>query len=231
MEYLVLQIATFLILATTIGVAVGWWTCKFIYVNQLTECQHELTGLHRNYDDIAKENATLRLQLRQLEQALRKLNTPPSEADYGRFIETRKALETTRRQYEALLEKLHLQEKALGTLRKELAQQKQELAAKKQTAINQNSTPTSTKTTLAPLPNIPESEHQDDLTRIEGINQKLAGKLQAMGIMTYRQLAEFTKDDEHNIQRLVGNDISRPLEELARTARSLFEAKYGQPHA
>lgn len=229
MEYLVLQIAMFLILAVAIGVAVGWWTCKFIYTNQLTDCQHELKGLHRNYDDLAKENATLRLQLRQLEQALRKLNTSPSEADYGRFLETRKALEATRRQYEALLEKLHQQEKTLSVLRKELKQQKRELAIHKQTASSQHPAPA--KTALAPLMNIPKHEQHDDLTRIEGINQKLAGKLQAMGIMTYRQLAEFTRDDEHNMQRLVGNDISRPLEELAQTARSLFEAKYCQPQA
>ncbi|MBU0654153.1 MAG: hypothetical protein KJ914_03360 [Gammaproteobacteria bacterium] len=231
MEYLVLQISTFLVLAVTIGLAIGWWTCKFIYSRYSAECQHELSGLRRNYEDIAKENATLRLQLRQLEQGLRKLSASPSAADYGEYLETRKTLEATRRQYEGLLERLHQQEKTLGILHKQLKSQQQELDAHKQASANQSVEKENIRAVTLQATSSPDHKQSDDLTLIQGINQKLASKLQALGIITYRQIAEFTKDDVHSIQKVIGNDTSLPLEEWTQTAHSLFQAKYCQPQA
>lgn len=229
MEYLALQISAFLITAVTVGLGVGWWACKFIYSGRTADCQHELTGLRRNYEDIIKENAALRLQLRQLEQALRKLNAQPSDADYGQFLETRKTLESTRKQYETLLERLHQQEKTLGILRQQLQNQQQELAAHKQELANKSEPVAVSRPAILPTLEQRANGQSDDLTLIQGINQKLASKLQALGIITYRQIAEFTHDDARVIQRVIGNDINLPLEEWAQTARTLFQEKYSQP--
>ncbi len=230
MEYLVLQISAFLILAVTAGLALGWWSCKFVYSGHSADCQHELSGLRRNYEDIVKENATLRLQLRHVEKALQKLSSASSDTAYGEFIETRKKLEATRCQYENLLERLHQQEKTLGILRTQLQTQQQEIKLQKQADTNQNIT-SDVKSTALSVAYKPENEQNDDLTLIQGINQKLAGKLQALGIITYRQIAEFTKDDICSIQRIIGADINLPFDEWAHTARSLFQEKYSQPQA
>lgn len=230
MEYLVLQISAFLILAVIIGLAVGWWSCRFIYSGYSADCQHELSGLRRNYEDIVRENATLRLQLRQVEQALQKLNSASSDTAYGEFLETRKKLEATRRQYETLLERLHQQEKTLGILRTQLQSQRQELETQKQARANEDKTQNSNaRAPILPVARKPVNEQNDDLTLIQGINQKLAGKLQALGIITYRQIAEFTRDDIRSIQKVIGNDINLPFDEWAQTARSLFQEKYSQP--
>lgn len=230
MEYLALQISAFLILATLTGLTLGWWSCKFIYSGYSADCQHELNGLRRNYEDIVKENAALRLQLRHVEKALQKLSNASSDTAYGEFIETRKKLETTRCQYEHLLERLHQQEKTLGILRTQLNTQQQELELQKQADTNQEMN-TDTIPPALPATHKPENEQNDDLTLIQGINQKLAGKLQALGIITYRQIAEFTKDDICSIQRVIGNDIALPFDEWAQTARSLFQEKYSQSQA
>lgn len=228
MEYLVLQISAFLILATITGLALGWWSCKFIYSGYSADCQHELSGLRRNYEDIVKENAALRLQLRHVEKALQKLSNASSDTAYGEFIETRKKLETTRCQYENLLERLHQQEKTLGILRTQLQSQQQEVEFQKQVNTGQDIS-SDTKPPALPTAHKPEDEQKDDLTLIQGINQKLAGKLQALGIITYRQIAEFTKDDIYSIQRIIGNDINLPFDEWTHAARSLFQEKYSQP--
>ena len=67
------------------------------------------------------------------------------------------------------------------------------------------------------------SAKHDDLTRIQGINQRLASKLQALGIVTYRQVAEFTSDDVSHIQQIMGTELAAPPEGWAQSARALFQ--------
>lgn len=231
MEYFVMQIAVFLAVAALVGIAFGWWGAHLLYASATASCQDELAGLRRNYEDATRENHALRAQLRQVEQALRKLGASASETDYGEYLQTRKALENTRRQYEALLERLHEQEKTVEKLRYQLQARKQELDELKKNLGSglpegHYGEPTLPISLAEIIPS--ELENSDDLTRIEGINQGLAGKLKALGIMTYRQVAEMGRDDIRSMQRVIGGDNHLPIEEWVESARSLFLQKHHQ---
>lgn len=232
MGYLAVQMSFFLSIAVFAGAITGWWIAKFIHGQYAMECRTELEGLRRNYDNAARENASLRSKLRQLESVLHKIGTPPSDTDYGKFLQLRKALEKTRRQYEGLLGQCHQQEKSLARLSGELQASRQELLVLRAEMTTQQ----------AAIPELPvvdvrganeplDAGKHDDLTRIQGINQRLANKLQALGIVTYRQVAEFTSDDMHNIQRIIGTEIHQPPEGWVQNARSLFQQKYPQLQA
>lgn len=228
MEYFVIQTAIFLLLAVVAGIALGWWGARLVHANLTANCQNELAGLRRNYEDAIKDNLLLRTQLRQMEGALRKVGNTSSNADYGEFLETRKALETTRRQYEALLEKLHQQEKSLNQFRTQLQSRKAELDELKQSIT------VPAKDASTPLASLgkalePELVASDDLTCIQGVNQSLASKLRALGIISYRQIAEFTRDDINSVQRIIGVESKLPVDEWIQNAHSLFQQKCSQP--
>lgn len=221
MAYLAVQVSVFMAMALTIGAVAGWLVAKFIYHQDAAECQTELLGLRRNYDAAVMDNAQLRLRLRQQEEVLREVRIPPSEADYGQFLQLRKALEKTRRQYEGLLEQFHQQEQALTRLSGELQGSQQALVGLRAQLHREQAQP--------PLPAngfMPGSGKRDDLTRIQGINQRLAKQLEALGILTYRQVAEFTSDDLHHIQRIIGSEIQQPAEGWVLNARSLYQQQH-----
>jgi predicted flap endonuclease-1-like 5' DNA nuclease len=222
MGYLVMQIAFFLLVAAMTGVSLGWWGARKIHATIATNCQNELAGLRRNYEDATRDNLALRTQLRQMDNALRKVSNLSTETDYGEFLENRKALENTRRQYEALLEKLHQQEQTIQQVRGQLQQRQTELTTLKQTR------PIPLTLDILPIATAPTPETKDDLTRIEGINPSLASKLQALGIMTYRQIAEFTRDDFTRTQRILGLESPAPCEAWVEHAHQLFQQKYRQ---
>ena len=67
----------------------------------------------------------------------------------------------------------------------------------------------------------PLAGRYDDLTRIQGISQQLASHLKALGIVTYRQVAEFTTDDMQHIQRIIGTERYQPPEGWVQNARAL----------
>lgn len=237
MGYLAIQIAGFLTIALITGAIAGWWVARFIYLQYEAECRTELAGLHRNYDDAVLENASLRHKLREMEKVVRKACIPPSDTDYGKFLQLRKALEKNRRQYEALLDQFQQQEKGIARLKGELLHSKKQLAilreesGKHTDAANWSTDAVSPTAASGLLDSSTRLGERDDLTCIQGINKGLAGKLQAMGILSYRQVAEFTPDDLHNIQRIIGVDVPSEPDGWVQNARSLFQQKYQQLQA
>lgn len=219
MEYLMLQTGLFLLLATLVGVGLGWLGTRFIYTNTLTSCQHELTGLRRNYEDASRENATLRTRLKQLETALQRFGTQP-ETDYGEFLQTRKALENIRCQYEVLLEKFHQQASRVQQVQVELRNRQTELETLKR-ALAEKAAHQDALETISLTPAVVALALSDDLTCIQGITQVIAAKLRALGIMTCRQIAELTRDDICSVQRILGTDEHLPIDEWVQNARKL----------
>jgi predicted flap endonuclease-1-like 5' DNA nuclease len=228
MEYLAVQMSVFWGGAIVGGVLLGWWFTQFFYRQAANACHVELLGLRRNYEDSTKENSQLRYKLQQLDGMLRKISTLPSDAEYGQFLQVRKKLEKTRLQYQSLLNKCHHQQKMLARLTNELQDSKQELMSL-QVAFSQQH---SSLVTKPPVVSVPLQEKntladkRDDLTLIQGINQHIASKLQALGIVTYRQIAECTEDDIHSIQRTLGLELMPPPEGWVQHAYSLFQQKY-----
>ena len=223
MEYLAIQMSVLLGGAVVLGGLVGGWVARFIYQQAATACRIELAGLRRNYEDATRENVDLRRRLQQQASVLHKISTLPSDTEYGQFLQVRKTLEKTRLQYQGLLDQFNQQQQAVGRLRSELQLSQQELAIV-QANLNQP-----LRASELPLPvglEAVSANKRDDLTLIQGVSQHLAGQLRALGIVTYRQIAEFTADDMHSLQRLLGSDFSSPPEGWVQHACSLFHQKY-----
>ncbi|WGZ94581.1 MAG: hypothetical protein QJT81_00920 [Candidatus Thiothrix putei] len=117
-----------------------------------------------------------------------------------------------------LLTQCHQQEKTLADLRIELQRNQQVSATLQTTSATPRALP------ITPITNTqrPEVGKHDDLTRIQGISQQLASQLKALGIVTYRQVAEFTSDDMLRIQRIIGSDLYQPPDGWAQSARALL---------
>ncbi len=187
MSYLVVQIAVFLLIATVLGVVVGWYSAKFIY-NRV--CDTSKQSLHLNQQDpmVLAENSTLRARIQQAEQLLQE------------SLASRQTLE-----------------RELVHLRKALAEAKSK---------SPNVVPMSMRanTELWAL----ETDTQDDFTLIQGINQRIADTLHALGIIQYRQIAEFTADDVSNIRRIIAAEDALPLEQWVEKAQVLYQQQRQQ---
>jgi large subunit ribosomal protein L21 len=221
MEYLAIQVIIFLLAAVMVGVALGWWGSSFTYQQRAEEARHELVGLRRNYEDAVREKALLRIRLKKVEGALRKFATAPSVTDYAEYVQTRKALENTRRQHESLLEKLHKQQRVLEQLRKQLEARNEVLP--RDTALSVTSQETSALGQSGFR--FDPQDVQDDLTHISGVDSGLARKLQALGIVSYRQLAEFTAEDVLRLQPMIDMAMPASMDGWRQEAFSLFQQK------
>lgn len=217
MFYLALQMVLLLSIALLIGVLVGGWVAKWHYARESAQCLTELAGLRRNYQDATADNAYLRNKTRQLEKVLRKIGIPPAESEYGQFLELRKTLEKTRQEYQNLLERYHQQETTLANWRVELQRNQQALAPVQAAPLMEKAEPSQPATDMQE----PMAARYDDLTRIQGISQQLASHLKALGIVTYRQVAEFTADDMQHIQRIIGTELYQPPDGWVKNARAL----------
>ncbi len=217
MLYLALQIVLLLSVALLIGVLMGGWVVKWYYVRESAQCLTELAGLRRNYQDASADNAYLRNKTRQLEKVLRKIGAPPADSEYGQFLELRKTLEHTRREYQELLEQYHQQEKTLADWQVKLQRNQEALATLQAEPLMEKTEPLLTAADLQE----PTVLRYDDLTRIQGVSQQLASHLKALGIVTYRQVAEFTVDDVQHIQRIIGSERYQPPDSWVQDARAL----------
>ncbi|MEB4593476.1 hypothetical protein VSS37_21035 [Candidatus Thiothrix sp. Deng01] len=227
MGYLAIQVATFMAVSVIVGIMAGWWMARFLYQQHAVKGRIELAGLRRNYDDSLQENISLRHKLRCLEKVVRKASVPPSETDYGKFLQLRKALEKNRRQYESLLEQFHQQEKMLAGLKRDLQDSRRQLDVLRVESHKQ----TSVLSAASQADDVVQLHERDDLTCIQGVNPGLASKLQALGILSYRQLAEFTVDDVRNVQRIIDVDVPQAPDAWIQSARSLFQQKCQQLQA
>lgn len=217
MFYLVLQMVLLLSLALLIGVLAGGWVAKWYYVRESAQCLTELAGLRRNYQDAIVDNAYLRNKTRQLEKIVRKIGIRPAESEYGQFLELRKTLEKTRREYQDLLEQYHQQEKTLADWSIELQRNQQAFVALQVAPLMEKAETSQAVTDMQEAMAV----KYDDLTRIQGLSQQLASYLTALGIVTYRQVAEFTADDMQHIQRIIGTERYQPPDDWVQNARAL----------
>jgi len=207
-------------IAVLSGALLGVWVVRWHCAREAAQCLTELAGLRRNYQDARADNAYLRDKTRQLEKVLRKIGTPSAASDYGQFLELRKTLEKTRREYQHLLEQYHAQEKTLADWRVE-RQRQQQVCTAMQAAPATTATEDALHCASAADSLLSGAAPHDDLTRIQGISQQLASHLRALGIVTYRQVAEFTTDDVQHIQRIIGTELYQPPETWVQNARAL----------
>lgn len=97
--------------AMALGVGLGWWISHVRRTQQDVLTHQELDGLRNQYDCAVEENNRLRQQLKQVEENRAKaVSLLDASNDYGYFLETRKALEDSRKRSESHLKKLQEQE-------------------------------------------------------------------------------------------------------------------------
>lgn len=221
MLYLITQIATLLTLSLLLGFALGWLAHRVrkVWVQQHTS-RAELEALRRHYSDLALQNVVLRKQLQQAQATLRKVRVIPSEADYGEFLQVRKALEHSRQQYQALLEQYHAQQQQLEQLQQVLQRSQQEL-----NTLQAQASKCIAATPVAPAAALPAAMSQhDDLTCLQGVTAALAKQLAALGICSYRQLAESSLADIQFLHALLGTDLGAQPEQWIQEARQRLQA-------
>lgn len=97
--------------ALALGVGLGWWISHIRSTQQDVLTHQELDGLRNQYDCAVEENNRLRQQLKQVEENRAKaVSLLDASNDYGYFLETRKALEDSRKRSDSHLKKLQEQE-------------------------------------------------------------------------------------------------------------------------
>lgn len=223
MLYLMTQIATLLTLSLLLGLALGWLAhcLSKVWSHQQTTHLAELEDLRRHYSDLASQNGTLRQQLKQAQATLRKVRITPSEADYGEFLQVRKALEHSRAQYQALLEQYHAQQQQLEQLQQVLQHSQQEFhTLQAQVSSRITATPVAPSGVL----HTAAITQRDDLTCLHGVSAAVAKKLEALGICSYRQLAEFNLADIQQLHTLLGTDLGEQPEQWIQEARQRLQA-------
>lgn len=222
--YLTLQIGMLLGLAALLGAALGWFAAvrgHWVWPARRRADGTELELARRQHYDLALQNAALREQLKAMQETLAKARVEPSAEEYGQFLAHRKELEQTRRQYEVLLEQCHQQQGLIGQL-----QQALQAAQTRLESLQAVSAPAPAKVAM-PMAAVDAqaAPAMDDLTRLPGVTASLARKLQALGIMRYRQVAAMQVDEVRRMEQLLQCNLPVALEQWIEAGMALMRQR------
>ena len=116
MIFLITQIAFFLLLATLIGVGLGWWFAKSknnaepIYDEDVAMIENK-----RRLDQCHKENAKLRREAKQYKEQLEKIK---AQAEIGDDEGLAEKLEAANAQIQALMDDVQMRDDMIAALEK-----------------------------------------------------------------------------------------------------------------
>ncbi len=195
MDYLLLQILLFLILAAVIGFFIGWITRGLGFESRLLASenqwrarhhvlQSENNRLHTELDTAEKEKSESLLNIQDDDIAI---SLPFSSTQESSNSKSSDNNDQQTADTEPVLEH------PLDKLRSDLAPIEEAQAEEQvpvQTEIFEESTSSRTYTSL----DRPDGE-PDDLKTIKGIGPKIESTLNSLGIYHFSQIAEFTEDD------------------------------------
>ncbi|MEN9432939.1 MAG: hypothetical protein RLZZ422_528 [Pseudomonadota bacterium] len=106
-----------IISALLFGVGLGWWISNVRRSAKEALLQQELADLRNHYNIAVEENNRLRQQLKQVDENRAKaVSLLDASNDYGYLLETKKALEDSRKRSENHLKKLQEQEQHIVKL-------------------------------------------------------------------------------------------------------------------
>ncbi len=224
MHYLALQIAAFLLIAIIIGVVLGWWIKGILVDLQLEDYKNQRISDHRNLKDAREQLFILQAKYDRAQQQIDKYTAHYNSNTYGQYIEARKALESARKEQEALLAELNQTKANLKHLQHQLEQ-----------LDNINDSYNHTQKLMNHSKHIEidveDAYDSDDLKKISGITQETERQLNSLGILKYRQIAEFTLQDAEMIAKYL-NSVSLPdYNVLVSTAKDLHFKKYSHQAA
>jgi predicted flap endonuclease-1-like 5' DNA nuclease len=186
-----------LVIGFIIGLLVAWFYLNARYKNQVAEREAELLQNGRQTEEALERERdahnTTKQRISELEtqHALEREQTASLTAELKTSQENLEQAEAAGGENRDLQERLRQREADIKRLESDLA----ECRAKAVRATNAPAAAATGGTTPAYAATAPAGGAADDLTKIKGIGQVLKGKLNGLGITTFRQIAEFTEAD------------------------------------
>ncbi len=224
MQYLALQIAIFLLIATISGIALGWWIKGMIVKVQLEDIKNQNVSNRRNLKDTREQLSVLQAKNEHAQQQIDKYSAHYNSNTYGQYLEARKSLEVTRKNYEALLAELN-QQKALN---KKLEHQ---ISVNSEITHSHDFKRELLSSTKSIEIDVEEDYFSDDLKKISGITPDMEKQLNSLGILKYRQIAEFSLQDAEMISGHLSSSSLPDYSFMVSTARGLHSKKYNHQAA
>ncbi len=116
MIFLIIQIAFFLLLATLIGIGLGWWFAKnknndkFLYDKDVAMIENK-----RRLDQCHKENAKLRREAKQYKEQLEKVE---AQVKMSNDVNLAEKLEVANARIQALMDEVQIRDDMISALEK-----------------------------------------------------------------------------------------------------------------
>ena len=224
MHYLALQITAFLLIAIISGIALGWWIKGMLVGIQLEDYKNQNASNHRNLKDTREQLSILQAKYDQAKQQIEKYTAHYNSNTYGQYIETRKALELVRKEKESLLAELNQAKASLEYLQEQIEQSDKVSNSHIHAQKLMNH---SNHTEI----DVEDDYDSDDLKKISGITQETERQLNSLGILKYRQIAEFSVQDAEMISKYLNNVSLPDYKMLVSSAKALHFKKYNHQAA
>lgn len=221
MHYLTLQITVFLLTAIISGVVLGWWVKGMFVSLKLEDNKNKNVSDHRNLRDAREQLSLLQAKYDQAQDKIDRYTEHYNSNTYGKYLEVRKSLEDARKEHEELLAELNHQKNTVRKLRYQIEQDRK--IADSQHYLNDLSN------TLKKSPAFSDEESEifnDDLKKISGISEDLEKQLNSLGIMKYRQIAEFSVQDAEMISGHLDSQNLPEYQSMVAMAKDLYVNKH-----
>ena len=204
MHYLVIQIIGFLLAATVGGIILGWWFKGIIIALQSDQQQQRK---QQKLDSISTQLTQLRGKYHHAQQKIEQYTEYFNGSTYHQYLETCENLDHLQVENKDLLAKVSYYKQQLQhhTGQAEVAQTD---------TVPIQTTPIQT---TAPA----KAYYNDDLKKINGITTEIEQQLNCLGILKYRQIAEFSLQDAEMIAKHLSKFELPDYRAMIDTARNL----------
>ena len=188
---------------------------------QIEDTKNQSVSDHRNLIDTREQLLTLQAKYKQAEQQIEKYSSHYNSNTYGQYLEARKSLEKARTEHERLLAKLSQKKSIIHTLEHQLDKKSTIIDSKQYT---QDLSRLAQQTEI----NVEDDiiSDPDDLKKITGINVTTEQQLYSLGILKYRQIAEFSLQDAEMISSHLEASTLPDYGFMVATAKGLHLDKY-----
>ena len=223
MHYLALQITLFLLFAAISGVALGWWIKSMITNIQVEDTKNQNASDRRNLKDSREQLIALQTKHKHAQQQIDKYSAHYNSNTYGEYLETRKSLELARKENESLLTDLNQQKFVISKLQHELKQENRVSDYQQEYAKETSKITKQAGITISVDDD--DENYADDLKAITGITTSIEKQLNSLGILKYRQIAEFSLQDAEMISSHLEASVLPDYNFLVTLAKGLYSDK------
>ena len=208
MHYLVLQIIGFLLAATVSGIILGWWFKGIIVTLQYDQNKQRK---QQKLNSVTAQLAELRGKYQHAQQQIEQYTEYFNGSTYSEYLD---ACED--------LKQIQARNKDLSTQLAHYKQQVEQLKIQVQDKVGTLELFDEIEVTPAPNTTPTKAYYHDDLKKIKGITQEIEQQLNSLGILKYRQIAEFSLQDAEMIAKHLHKFELPDYHSMINTARNLY---------